>query len=175
MTLISHANPEPPYVLQSWQYARWGDFKERMRHNKNWAPPNWVAITRDELRVSPSPDPARGAGNTHRRPWLRSPSRPAPLQASGPEASAVSQSSSESSAGGTPGPLTTPEASSSFLPSSGLRLTPSHPLNSRAPDHPASPVQAAGAGGRGRSAARAPCLRARETRAWREGDFPRLT
>lgn len=76
---------------------------------------------------------------------------------------------------GPPVPQTTPGASSSFPPSSGLWLTPSHPLNSRASDYPALPVQGTGARSRGRSAARAERLLDAETGARREGDFPRLT
>lgn len=129
--------------LKGWQFAR-GDFKDRMSHNQNWAPETLSGKT---LGRSPPPPPPSGPGS---RPALGSPRRehspeamaqltapprserpdPKPLQSISPLVRRPRDlcRRDPQSPWPPPGPPLPPSR-----PPLGLRLTPSHPLNSRAP------------------------------------------
>lgn len=92
--------------------------------------------------------------------------------ARGGRGQSVSQEAEGPLPAGPPAPRPPQGPPPSSRPPLGLRLTPSHPLNSCAQGHPASPVHRAGARGRGRSGARTECRPGREAGSLAGGEFP---
>ena len=145
---------------------------------KTGPPKPWAVRPSDALLPSPPSGTLPTPGNTHLRPWLRSPCRPAPSVRTGGSYSHSARQSvgpprnlcwrDPQSPWPPPGPPPPP-----FRPPLGLRLTPSHPLNPRAPVTRRRPSrwQKPGGGAQGQRRAGLPERRT----ARREGDFQRLT